>query len=478
MRLLLALLLILASLWTLNSARQGVERAALRVGDTPVTRLARADADGPAVVVAHGFAGSRQMMQGFAHPLARAGYRVFLFDFLGHGRHPRPMTGDLMAPDGATRRLLDQTLAVIDSVDPRGAPVALLGHSMATDILARAALERPALGPLVLVSARSQVIGPEVPRDLLLIPGEWEPGLRDFALEAVRMVDPDAQENQTVSEGDVIRRDEVAEGVEHVSILHSRHARRAALNWLNRAYDRGTDVAVAPTGWAILGLLGGITLLFSPLARRLPARPPPPAEPGRPRLAALLLAPALAAPLVSAPLDPGWLPVLVAEDLALHLAAYGGVQLALLRLWKVPLGPVRGDAFLALLAWCALFGFALDRYAANFLPTAERLWIIAALAHGAVAFMLADARLAHGAGLGRRLAMRAAFLGSLGLAVALDPEGLFFLLMIAPVILLFFLTFGAMGRMASARSGPLAPGLALGLALAWALGVSFPLFAG
>jgi hypothetical protein len=33
-----------------------------------------------------------------------------------------------------------------------------------------------------------------------------------------------------------------------------------------------------------------------------------------------------------------------------------------------------------------------------------------------------------------------------------------------------------MGRMAGWRAGPLAPGLALGLVLAWALGVSFPLF--
>jgi len=48
--------------------------------------------------------------------------------------------------------------------------------------------------------------------------------------------------------------------------------------------------------------------------------------------------------------------------------------------------------------------------------------------------------------------------------------------MIAPVIILFYLTFGTMGRQAAARAGPLAPGLALGLVLAWALGVSFPLF--
>ena len=50
------------------------------------------------------------------------------------------------------------------------------------------------------------------------------------------------------------------------------------------------------------------------------------------------------------------------------------------------------------------------------------------LCAGAVPFMLADALLGAGrAGRALRLAVRAGFLGSLGLAVALDFEGLFFL---------------------------------------------------
>ena len=97
-----------------------------------------------------------------------------------------------------------------------------------------------------------------------------------------------------------------------------------------------------------------------------------------------------------------------------------------------------------------------------------------ALALGAVPFMLADSWIARAAPLWQRFVARLAFLGSLGLAVALDFEGLFFLLMIAPVIVLFWLTFGLMGRAIATRSGPTSAGLALGLALAWALGVSFP----
>ena len=41
-----------------------------------------------------------------------------------------------------------------------------------------------------------------------------------------------------------------------------------------------------------------------------------------------------------------------------------------------------------------------------------------------------------------------------------------------------YLLYGLMGRWAARAGGAAGPGLALGLILAWALGVSFPLFAG
>lgn len=475
LRAVLALCLILASLGVLEAARTGVSVVRADVGDTPVNLYARPGADGPAVVIAHGFAGSRQMMQGYALPLARAGYRVHVFDFLGHGRHDRPMSGDVGSVDGTTRLLVDQTAAIVEAASD-GAPVALLGHSMATDVLVRVAAERADIGPVVLVSAFSQVIDATTPADMLLITGAWEPGLRGFALEAARMVDSAAEEGQTVTAGEVRRRAEIAPFVEHVSVLHSRDGRRAAVAWLDTSYGRSSDVAIPPTGWAILGLLGGLVLLFRPVARRLPAHPVPQVELSRQQVALAALGPAILAPLVAVPLNPGFLPVLVADYLALHLAVFGLAQLALLWRWGMAAGPVDLRALGLLALWCVLFGVAMDRYAANFLPTPDRLWIIAALAVGAVPFMLVDALLTHRASLRRRFSLRGGLFLSLGIAVALDFEGLFFLLMIAPVILLFFAVFGTMGRAAGTRAGPLAPGLVLGLVLAWALGVSFPLF--
>ncbi len=466
------------ALWVLECARGDLRFEALHVGPTPVTYLHGAP-DGPAIVVAHGFAGSRQMMLAYGQTLARAGYNVYLFDFEGHGRHPQPMSGDLTAIDGTTRLLVAQTLTVLEhAADRHGAPVALLGHSMATDILVRVAIEADAVGPLVLLSAFSNAITTDAPASLLLIAGAWESGLAGFAQDAVRMVDTAADFGQTVSQGGVTRRAILAPWSEHVSILHSREGQRAALAWMNDHFERGGTAAVPPTGWALLALLAAITALSPVVARLVPRGAAPPAPLRATELATATILPALAAPLLAALPDTRLLPVLVADYLALHLALYGLVQLVLL--WRRRPRPARPSlrAAALLLVWAlGVFGFALDRYGANFWPTPDRLWIIAALAIGAVPFMLADAWLAHGAPLWHRLCARLAFIASLGIAVALDFEGLFFLLMIAPVIILFWLTMGVMGRAFSARSGPLTAGLALGLVLAWALGVSFPLIA-
>lgn len=466
------------ALWALETARSGIEIARVDVGDTPVTRYAQPGAEGPPVVVAHGFAGSKQIMQAYALALARAGYVAYAFDFLGHGRNPVPMSGDVSSVDGTTRLLVDQTLAVIASIGS-DAPVALVGHSMATDVLVRVAAETPGNEPLVLISAFSRAIDGTAPDRLLLIAGEWEPGLRDFALRALRMVDPAAELGQTVEAGDITRRAVAAPAVEHVAILHSRAALRETVAWLDRAAGRDSAPGFPRTGWALLALLGALVALTVPLARLLPDRDTVlPALRAR-HFGLAIIVPAMAAPLIAVPLNPGALPVLVADYLALHLFLYGVMQMALLRWLGRPVGAWMPLAALGLVIWgLGVFGFALDRYGANFWPSPGRGWIIAALIAGAIPFGLSDSVLAHHAPLWQRVLARLGFFASLALAVALDFEGLFFVVMIVPVILLFFLVFGTMGRVVAARAGAAAPGLALGVILGWALGVSFPLFQG
>lgn len=457
-------------------ARREVDISRSHVGQTPVVSYIKSGADGPVVVVAHGFAGSQQMMQGYALPLARAGYRVYAFDFLGHGRHPLPMSGDVSSVDGTTRLLMEQTAQVIDAVVQGEPAIALIGHSMATDILVRVAAARDDVGPVVLISAFSQLIDAREPDNLLLVTGAWEPGLRQFARTSLQLVDPEASEGDTTVRGSVSRRAVAAPFVEHVSILQSTVARSEALAWLDRAYGRTSHLTILPTGLAILGLLAGLVLLLGPACALLPKREAPDCSLSLRQTALVLMAPMVVAPVCATALNTDLLPVLVADYLALHLLVFGGLQLVLLRIWKISFGPLAVPGLALLLLACAIFGLAMDRYAANFWPTGERFWIIAAMMIGALPYMVADSVLTANQSILRRLFTRASFLASLGIAVALDFEALFFLLLIAPVLILFYLVFGTMGRAVTQQTGPLASGLALGMVLAWSLGVTFPLF--
>ena len=108
---LLSLGAILFGLLQLQQARTGLSVQTDRVGTMPVTvfrPLAQA-ADlrsAPLVIIAHGFAGSQQLMQPLALTLARNGYIAITFDFPGHGRNPAPMSGGLADQDESLRTLL------------------------------------------------------------------------------------------------------------------------------------------------------------------------------------------------------------------------------------------------------------------------------------------------------------------------------------------------------------------------------------
>jgi hypothetical protein len=100
---------------------------------------------------------------------------------------------------------------------------------------------------------------------------------------------------------------------------------------------------------------------------------------------------------------------------------------------------------------------------------------------GTLSYFLADEWLTRGTGAGRGAyaASKLAFLLSLALAVGLDFKRLFFLVIIVPVIVLFFLVYGAISSWSYRRTGhPYVAGIANAIAFAWAIGVTFPLLAG
>lgn len=474
------------------------------VGDTPATIYRPADAEpAPTVVIAHGFAGSRQLMQPFAITLARNGYVAVTFDFRGHGRNPRPLTGDVTELEGATQTLLDELERVADfarELPASDGRLAVLGHSMASDIVVRYA-QAHAVEATVGVSMFAKSLEPTSPRNLLVVVGGLEAGaLKRAAREAVAMA-PAAPAADAVTEGETYgshgegtaRRMVLADAVEHIGVLYSPEALAAARDWMNTTFGwEGTGFVANRGGWIAL-LFAGIVALGWPAASLLPPVASPAAGAGRPwrRCWPAAVVPAIATPLLLRLVQPDFLPVLVADYLAVHFAVYGLLTAAMLA-W---LARRDGDARAAQTSYPTLaaatiavtlfglgsVGVALDHFVIAFLPTPERATLLAAMLAGTALWATADEWLTRGADAARGAypATKLLLLASLGGAVAFAPRELFFLIIIAPAMVAVFVIFGLFSRWTYTRTGhPLVAALANAVILAWALAVTFPLLSG
>jgi pimeloyl-ACP methyl ester carboxylesterase len=486
----LATAVLLWSLWTLERARTGLTISSLDVGTTPATVYRTSGTtDGPIVIVAHGFAGSQQLMKAYALTLAQAGYIAVTYDLLGHGANPVPMSGDVNSVDGTTRLLVAETLRVSEAAReafPMAQVIAFLAHSMASDIVVRAAIEDGAVEAVIGISPFSAAVTALEPPNYLVIAGEWEAPLVNEGIRVLHLTDAEAGLSETVGDFALgtARRVVASPNIEHVGILYAHTALEEARLWLDIVFDRPpTETPVVAYGLPILGLMLAVTALVWPISGVIPKQKCRAERLSAPRFLATLLAVSVATPVALSFVDTRFLPVLVADYLAVHFLFYGVLTVS--ALWIQGARPKFASKQTLLiglaLAAYGIFGFgtALDRYVASFSSIPERIGIIAAIAVGAVPYMLSDAMLTEAgrAPLWRTLLVRSMFLVSLSVAVALDFERLFFLILIMLVIVLFFLVFGTLGGIISRRIGsPGAAALGNGLTLAWALGVTFPLF--
>jgi hypothetical protein len=356
---------------------------------------------------------------------------------------------------------------------------------MATDIVVRFAKAADWVDAVVAVSMFSPEVTADAPKNLLVVTGEWEGMLTEEALRVVRLMAPEAVAGETYGEPGNWRRSAVAPHVEHASVLFSTVTMAEMVGWLDRVY--GVERASVPVadrgGWIVL-LLAGAVALGWPLARGLPrlaAVPVGAALRGR-RLWLVALGPMVVVPVVLRFVPTGFLPVLVADYLAVHFLAYGVATG--LALWAVGarLPEVTGRGLLVGAAAAGFVGLALflpvDRYLTNFWPGPGRGIIIAALAVGTFAYFwtLDWAGRGEGGARGAYLLLKLCFLVSLAIAVALDLERLFFLLIILPIVVVFFVIFGLMGKWITNRTRHPLPGAVMaGFAFAWALGVTFPM---
>jgi len=499
----LALAAIGTGLWRLQAATTGLEIEQTRVGSVPVTvHRPVSDESAPVVLVAHGFAGSRQLMQPFAVTLARNGYIALTFDFPGHGGNPQPFVARIEDQSRRVQLLvgaLDSVAGYTAGLRGSDGRMALLGHSMAGDALVRyAAAHRDEVAATVLVSPYLAADAPTaLPRNMLILYGALEPDmLHETGRKAVADAIGGAVETGVLygsfADG-TARRLALINGAEHIGILYGRGGIAAALDWLDRALGRTGSGFVDDRGSALGLLFLGILALAWPLSGMLPraATGPLGAGLGWRRLLPVAVVPAVLTPLLLrfAPTD--YLPVLLGDYLALHFGVYGAITAV--GLYLIRRRSAAGDSGGHTLWWPLLvttlsasayvtlaIALPMDRYVTAFLPDGDRFWIMLAMVPGIVAFFAADGWLTRGTGAPRSapVVTKLLFLLSLLLAIALNLRDLFFLIIIVPAILLFFLVYGLMGDWVYRRTWhPLAGALASGLAFAWAMAVTFPLVA-
>lgn len=481
---LLALLVAGLGLLLLERPRTGLEIRQTDIGGTPATLMHIPQVEAPVVVIAHGFAGSRPLMHPIQLTLARAGYITVSYDLEGHGRNPQPLRGDVNDIHGTTQFLVEEALRVAEgalALPGADGRLAFVGHSMASDIVIRAGLAEARADAVVALSAFSEAITAEAPGNLLLLNGQYEPRLRAAARAVMAAFDADEGEVVSDAETGFLRAALVVPRTEHVGILYARASLLETRDWLNASFGRRAGQGVAALGLPLLVTLAGLVLLALPFAQAWPEGARLPEVPAG-AFWVLAVLPAVLTPLMLRLAPTDFLPVLVADYLAVHLAIYGVLMLVGLilegdrpRLTGWPAGVAAAVFGLLIL------GSVLDRYGASFMLSGSRWQVFLALVPGALVAMVADATLieAGRARLWRRLVVRLGFLASLGIAVALDPERLFFLVLILPVMVLFYLTFGVIGGATGRRTGSsVAMGIAMGLCLAWALAAAFPLFEG
>ncbi len=232
--LLALLILVAASWWQVLAAREGLTVRELSRDGTPLTYIAPQGARrAPAVVVAHGFAGSRQLMLTYGHVLAHAGYAAMLPDFSGHGANDQALDRDALQRDldAAYAALLEQP-----EVDPQR--VALLGHSMGSGAVMTAGVRQPdRYRATVAISPTGADVSPTAPRNFLLQAGSLEGG---FVANAERLLAQAGGENPDLAGGRA-RRLVIVPNAEHISILFRDESHQAGLGWLNSTFG------VAPT---------------------------------------------------------------------------------------------------------------------------------------------------------------------------------------------------------------------------------------
>lgn len=311
-------------------------------------------------------------------------------------------------------RELGQVAAIARKLPNSDGRIAVLGHSMASDIVVRFAQANPDVQATVAVSVFSPVVTTTSPRNLLVIVGALEPSmLKDEGLRIVNLRARGAavagETYGNFAEG-TARRLALARGVEHIGVLYSRDSLEQSLRWMNETFGRQQTGFIDSRGIWLALLFFGIIALAWPLSALLPVASKTPAGADlawKPLLVAAFM-PAILTPLILWKMPTDFLPILLGDYLALHFLLYGVLTITLMHYLRDPSckpamtaisSKAAATAAIAVAAYnIVAFGLPIDTYLFSFLPIPTRIPLIAAIACGTLLYFIADEWLTRGAG--------------------------------------------------------------------------------
>lgn len=469
----IALFLIAFSWWGVATAQNGLVMRSFSRDNVPMLYVAPKNQDNiPGVLVAHGFAGSKQLMLGYAHTLAHAGYGVLLWDFGGHGANTIPLKF------GSLQEYIDvATAALLEQPQIDASRLASLGHSMGSGAVISAAIkDSQNFAATVAVSPTGKGVTSVTPRNLQLQAGSWEPG---FVANAEKLLQAAGGENQNLATGKG-RELIIVPNAEHITILFRDASHQAALKWLNATFGLQSNSNYLDRRMSFYGLhLLGWLFLLAAIAPKLNFNPNNQRVAWFRSFTGLLIAPFMASGLLSA------------LDSAIELQSLGGLLVGgalgiwfflagtiwLITIWNFPRPKIKNLYFglvLFALLWLAFGAMAQVVWLQWWLiPSRLLVWPILSLA--CLPWFLASEIVQQNVGIGKRLAwwfcQSILLITGLIVAVSLVPS-LSFIYLLLPI---FPLVFGVLAFAAAQVNDAWTYALGSTLFFGWTLAAAFPL---
>ncbi|MFL2793164.1 MAG: alpha/beta hydrolase [Paracoccaceae bacterium] len=458
------------------------------VGNTPITLTFKDTKKTNGIVfLAHGFAGSTSFMRSIAVALAEAGYLTIRFDFLGHGRHQLPYSGDITTIEGATQKFVNQTNEVIShyllEYDHNFSMI--IGHSMASDIIIRSAFLNPNLNSAVAISAYTDALKAKEPKNVLILNGQWEPQLRAQSLEILKNIGiENPNEGKTYGSliDNTIRKVDFIKNADHVGVLYSIRTQKKLVDWVNLLNkDKQAFIGNNIGTWTCV-LFFSIFFLVICLIKFLPLKVSRQYHFSYTRFFSINVLACVLPPLILYKFKLNFVEFPAHNHLINQM-----ILISIISSFSIPQTQIKElsktfnfplFAFLFIL-FCILFGSILDNYVSSFLLTGTRVPLFFFCLIGSAPLMVLMQMYYDNYSNGWIAGniFKLFLIVSLSTSILLDIAQLFIIGYAIILFLAFGLIFGFLANMLSRKyNNTLSVGLANGIALAWTFSTALPLY--